>query len=254
MGAPVPRNDVNNREMPGRAVPRVWKSTSTKKRVNGDHDVIRILIADDHALLRDGLRKLLESEEDLRVVGEAHNCEEAVRLAHQLRPNILLLSLGMSENSALEVLRQLAAISVPVQTIVLAGFMERAQIVEALRLGARGIVQKESGTQLLLEGIRNVVAGQLWLERKSVSELAEALGQLSPRGENEVTSRFGLTSREMEIVGAIVSGDTNKEIAQKFSLGERTVKHHLTNIFNKLGVGSRLELALFAINRRLVNS
>ncbi len=214
---------------------------------------IRILIADDHPIFRDGLRRLLEAEPGLRVAGEAADGTEAVKLASQLKPDILLLDLAMPHLPGLEALRELATLSSPVRTILLTAAIEKEQIVEALQLGARGVVLKESATQILLKSIRSVMAGEYWVGRESVSDLVKALRDLmpGPRARGREKS-FGLTSRELEIVSAIVSGYVNKEIAQKFSLSEQTVKHHLSNIFDKLGVSNRLELALFAVNHRLV--
>lgn len=213
---------------------------------------IRIVIADDHPIFRDGLRKLLEAESGLKVVGEASDGAEAVAMARQLTPDILLLDLAMPRLPGIEALRELVSTPTPVRTILLTAAIERAQIVEALQLGARGVVLKESATQMLLRGIRTVMAGQYWVGRESVSDLVATLRDLMPSGAEQARQKsFGLTPRELEVVSAIVAGYTNKDIAQKFTISEQTVKHHLTNIFDKLGVSTRLELALFAVNHHL---
>ncbi len=215
---------------------------------------IRIMIADDHPLFRDGLRKLLESEAGFEVVGEAADGGEVARLADELKPDILLLDIAMPV-SGMEALRELAKASAPVRTILLTAAVEKRQIVEALQIGARGVVLKEAATQLLFKSIRSVMAGQYWVGRDAVSDLVKYLRDLMPSsGESKVKKNFGLTPREMEVVEAIVAGYTNKEIAEKFTISEQTVKHHLTNIFDKLGVFNRLELAVFAINNRLVGN
>lgn len=215
---------------------------------------ITVLIADDHALFRDGLRSLLEDEEDFRVTGEAADGEQAVKLARRLKPDILLLDLAMPRMNGLDVLRELAASPPPVKTILLTATIEKTQIVKAFELGARGVVLKESASELLLKSIRSVVSGGFWVGRDSVGDLVEALRALTPTfRERQQPKRFGLTRRELEVVSAIVSGFTNKEIAQKFSLSEDTVKHHLTNIFDKMGVSNRLELAVAAIHHHLVD-
>ncbi len=216
---------------------------------------IRILIADDHPILRDGLRKLLEAEPGFEVVGEAADGGEAVQLVQKVKPDILLLDLAMPKMPGLETLRELMGSAASVRTILLTAAIEKRQIVEALQLGARGIVMKESATEVLLKSIRSVMAGQYWIGRESVSNLVKTLQDLAASGGEEPRRKtFGLTPREKEVITSIVSGYTNRDIAQKFSISEQTVKHHLTNIFDKLGVSSRLELALFAVNHRLVET
>ena len=215
---------------------------------------IRIVIADDHPIFRDGLRRLLESESDLKVIGEASDGLEAVKLARQLKPDILLLDLAMPRQPGLEALRELSSgpVSNPVRVILLTAAAEKKQIVEALQLGARGVVLKDSATQLLLKSIHTVMAGEYWVGRESVSNLVQYLRNLVQSSEGDARQKkFGLTPRELEIVSAVVAGYSNKEIAEYFKISEDTVKHHLSNIFDKLGVSTRLELALFAVNQGL---
>jgi two-component system, NarL family, nitrate/nitrite response regulator NarL len=213
----------------------------------------RILIADDHAIFRAGLRKLLESEQGFEVVGEAADGAETARLVCQRTPDVLLLDLAMPRGSGLEVLRELAGSESPVHTILLTAAIEKKQILEALQLGARGVVLKEAATELLFRCIRAVMSGQYWVGRESVSDLVKTLRELvAGPGEEARQRKFRLTRRELNIIAVIVAGYTNKDIAEKFSISEQTVKHHLSNIFDKLGVSTRLELALFAVNHQLV--
>ncbi|MFL6308242.1 MAG: response regulator [Candidatus Sulfotelmatobacter sp.] len=215
---------------------------------------VRLVIADDHPIFRDGLRRLLEAEADFKVLGEASDGAEAVKLVRHLKPDILLLDLAMPKHPGLEALRDLSAPGnvTQVRVILLTAAAEKAQIVEALQLGARGIVLKDSATQLLLKAIQTVMAGEYWVGRESVSNLVQYLRTLMQSSHDEARQRkFGLTPRELEIVSAVVAGFSNKEIAEYFKISEDTVKHHLSNIFDKLGVSTRLELALFAVNQSL---
>jgi DNA-binding NarL/FixJ family response regulator len=214
---------------------------------------VRLVIADDHPIFRDGLRRLLEAEPDFKVIGEASDGADAVKLARQLKPDILLLDLAMPRHPGLEALKELTSgDATSVRVILLTAAAEKSQIVEALQLGARGIVLKDSATQLLLKAIHTVMGGEYWVGRESVSNLVQYLrGLVQSSGEEARQKKFGLTPRELEIVSAVVAGYSNKEVAEYFKISEDTVKHHLSNIFDKLGVSTRLELALFAVNQSL---
>lgn len=213
---------------------------------------VRILIADDHPIFRDGLRRLLESEGEFRVIGEACDGAEAVQLAKQLLPEVLLLDLAMPRRTGIEALRELVSNVSPVRVILLTAAAEKEQIVQALQLGARGVVLKDSATQILLKSIHAVMNGQYWVGRESVTNLMQYLRTLmAPAVTYPQSNKYRLTPRELEIVSAVVAGYANKEIAQHFKISEDTVKHHLSNIFDKIGVSTRLELALFAVNQSL---
>jgi DNA-binding NarL/FixJ family response regulator len=212
--------------------------------------LIRIVLADDHPVFRRGLRDLLESEPDFRVVGEASDGTEVLKLVRKAKPDVLLLDLAMPHFDGLEALRELAASSLPVRTIVLTVAIEKDQIIEALQLGARGIVLKDATTTLVIKSIRKVMTGQYWVGHESITDLVQYISGLLPAAGKR--KDFELTQREREILTAIVAGFTNKDIAQKFSLSEETVKKHLTHIFDKTGTSNRLELAIFAIHQSLV--
>ena len=203
---------------------------------------IRIVVADDQPIFRDGLRRLLETEPDVKLVGEACDGAEAVKLVHQLRPDILLLDLAMLRHPGLEALWEMSAGpgANGVRVILLTAAAEKSQIVEALQLGACGVVLKDSATQLLLKSIHSVMSGEYWVGRESISDLMQYLRNLiQSSGEEARQKKFGLTPRELEIVSAVVAGYSNKKIAEYFKISVDTVKHHLCNIFNKLGVSTR---------------
>lgn len=215
---------------------------------------VSILIVDDHPALRYGLRKLLESEPGFKVAGEAADGAEALRLIRELKPQIVLLDLVMRRHSGLEVLRDLGAIDSQPRVIILTAIIEKAEIAQALQLGVRGIVLKESATEMIVDCIRSVLQGQYWVEREKVSDVVQLLRRFLPvRGGKDPRQNFGLSSRELEVITAVVAGYSNREIAQKLTLSEQTVKHHITNIFDKLGVSNRMELTLFAISHHLVD-
>ena len=213
---------------------------------------IRIAIADDHPIFRDGLRRLLALEPDMEVVGEAADGEEALAILNSAHPDLLLLDLAMPRGSGIEVLRRVPAEHKATRLLLLTASVDKGQVVEALRLGARGVVMKDSATQLLIKAIRAVMKGEYWVGRDSVADMLQYLRDTEQKASS--APKYRLTPRETDVVAAVVAGYTNKDIAQKFKISEDTVKHHLTSIFDKVGVSNRLELALFAINHKLVQT
>jgi DNA-binding NarL/FixJ family response regulator len=195
------------------------------------------------------LRKLLEAEPELRIVGEAADGEETVRVVGKLNPKILLLDFSRPEVTGIETLRELGKLRVQTRTIIVTPAIEKQQVIELLQLGAHGIVLRHSALQLLLKSIRCVSNGQYWVGRESVTDLVHALRQMTAEGRTPAASRdFGISTREMQVVTHVVAGYTNKDLGRKLGISEQTVKHHLTHIFDKLGVSNRLELVLFAID------
>jgi DNA-binding NarL/FixJ family response regulator len=212
---------------------------------------IRILVADDHLIFREGLRKLLDSEEGLTIVGEAANGNDCVKLIAKLKPDILLLDLRMPDKDGLAVLEEVNFDSLPTRVIVLTAAEDDRDVVRAMRLGARGIVLKQSASDLLVKSIYKVYGGEIWLDNHMTAEVMKAFTKSAdsgPRREKPL-----LSDREKEIVQLVAQGYRNKEIGEKLFISEQTVKNHLHNIFDKLGVSDRLELALYAIHHRLID-
>jgi len=211
---------------------------------------IRILLVDDHAMFRDGLRKLLESEPGLSVCGEAGDAAAALAAVREHKPDILLLDMAMPGKSGLEVLRLLEDEQFQTRVVVLTASVGRSEGVQALQLGARGLVLKTVASDELFESIRAVMADDFWVGSTRLPDLETCLRHLLGHARLEL-SDFDLTPREREILRALVEGVSNRDIADRFGLSEVTVKHHLKSIFDKCGTSSRLELVLFALRHGL---
>ena len=214
-------------------------------------DRIRVVIADDHPIFRDGLRRLLEEAGDFAVVGEAADGGQAVHLAETHQPDVLLLDVAMPRTSGLEALRMLAERASPVRTLLLTVAIDDAEMLEALRLGARGVVLKEAATEILFKAIRTVVTGQYWVGRDTVTDIVRHMREREAAARREPSPAERLTPREREIVAGVAAGESNREVAQRLGLSEDTVKHHLTNVFDKIGVSNRVELTAYALSRKL---
>ncbi len=212
--------------------------------------MIKILIADDHGIFRGGLRTLLDSDGEITVVGEATNGAECIKMLSNLKPDILLLDLRMPVKSGLAVLEEVNFDTVPTRVIVLTAAEDDRDVVRAMRLGARGAVLKQSATAILLKSIHRVHAGEIWLDNRITAEVINAFSasDSEPRRAKPVVS-----DREKQIIQLVAQGFRNKEIGERLFISEQTVKNHLHNIFDKLGVSDRLELALYAIHHRLVD-
>ena len=212
---------------------------------------IRILVADDHAIFRDGLRKLLEGSDDTQIVGEASNGVECTKMLPKLKPDILLLDLRMPEKDGLAVLEEVNFETLPTRVIVLTAAEDDRDVVRAMRLGARGVVLKQSASDLLLKSIHKVFDGEIWLDNRMTAEVIDAFKKSAEAGMRR--EKPLLSDREKEIVQLVAQGFRNREIGEKLFISEQTVKNHLHNIFDKLGVSDRLELALYAIHHRLID-
>jgi two-component system nitrate/nitrite response regulator NarL len=229
---------------------------------NGNNSVtpIRIVIADDHPIFRDGLKQLLSREGDFQVVAEVGHGDDVLAAVEMHKPDILLLDLKMPGTHGLTILQKLQ-VSNPAATrvIVLTGSDDKSEFVHAMKLGTCGIVLKQSPTDLLFKSIRKVHAGEIWLDSDTTAAVMQQFatgGDERPlptaaHANGRSRERSPLSQREREIVGLVAQGFKNKEMAEKMFISEQTVKNHLHNIFDKLGVSDRLELALYAIHKKL---
>jgi two-component system nitrate/nitrite response regulator NarL len=213
----------------------------------------RIVIADEQHIFRDGLRRLLGTFPGLHIVGEASGAAPAAAMIRKVEPDILVLGLANSGPFQLEALEQALAAGMGVRTILLAApkTVDTFEVIAAAALlGAQGVVPKDSPPDALFESIKGVMNGRYWVGSESVANVAASVRKLETMRRRSMA--FGLTRRELEILRAVVAGDTNKIIAQRFSISENTVKRHLAQIFDKVGVSNRTELAIFAAHHRLV--
>jgi len=216
---------------------------------------IRIAIADDHPIFRDGLRRLLLLEDDLEVVGQVEDGLQVSELLQQCDPDILLLDLNMPGLGGLAALQTMQAKASRTRVILLTASDNRQDFIQALKLGSGGIVLKQAATDLLISSIRRVHAGELCMDsnttaaviRGFVAQEAAPQPQIAPPAAQSKSERYSLSPRETEIVHLVTQGFKNKDIAEKMSISEQTVKNHLHNIFDKLQVSDRLELALCVV-------
>jgi two-component system, NarL family, nitrate/nitrite response regulator NarL len=214
---------------------------------------IRIVVADDHPVVRFGVRNMLQNEPGFEVVGEADDGDDAITQTLELEPDILLLDLAMPRLPGLEAMRAIMTKSPRVKIVLLTSTISVQQIIEALQIGARGIVLKDAVAGDLTHSLRAVLGGDYWIGGERVANLLKALQDLQAKAASVPERKtYGLTPRELEVVTCIVEGCSNRDIAKQFTISEETVKRHLSNVFDKTGVSTRLELALFAIAHKLV--
>jgi DNA-binding NarL/FixJ family response regulator len=212
-----------------------------------------VLLADDDPIVREVVRTRLSASGEFEVIGEAEDGAFAVKQVEQLHPDVLLLDLAMPNLPGIEALHELAARRSSGHTIVFSSAVGPQQILQALQLGARGILSK-SRISDLEPAIRSVLNGNFWVEDREVQDVGKFLSELSQTLGGEASSRsYGLTHRETEVIGLVTEGCSNKDVALRLGITEDTVKRHLTNIFDKVGMSTRLELALFALRNNLVS-
>ncbi len=214
---------------------------------------IRIVVADDHPIFRDGLCRLLALEPDFEVVAQASDGLQVLQILQQHDPDVLLLDLKMPNLDGLATLQKLQANRIRTKVIVLTASEDKNEFVQAMKFGTSGIVLKQTATELLIKSIRKVNAGEIWLDSHTTAAVMRQFANVEEMPATNAVSRerSPLSQREREIVALVAQGFKNKEMAEKMFISEQTVKNHLHNIFDKLGVSDRLELALYAIHNNL---
>lgn len=218
--------------------------------------LIRVLLIDDHAVVRAGLRMLIESQPGLCVVGEAAHRSDALAAIARKQPDIILLDLDLGGSSSLDFLPELVTAAAAARVLILTGVRDPALHRRAIRLGAMGLVLKENAAEVLLQAIETVHTGEVWLENSMVaSVLREMTHPNQPKKPGSEEAQIALlTAREREVVALISEGLRNQQIAQRLFISETTVRHHLTAIFGKLGVANRLELVIYAYQYNLAKN
>jgi len=210
---------------------------------------IRIALADDHPIVLQGLQQLFERQKDFEVVSCCASGASAIESVRTLQPDVLVLDLRMPEVTGLDVLRTIAAEKLSCHTVLLTAAVGDDEVMEAVRLGARGLILKESPPEALLDCVRRVYRGEQWLERETVTR---AFRKVLDRETASREAAESLTPREIEIVRMVAHGLRNRVIAERLSISEGTVKVHLHNIYDKFGIDGRLELMLVARQKGLI--
>ena len=216
--------------------------------------MIRILIADDHLVVREGLQLILSMEDDLKVVGEAANGETAVRLTTELQPDVVLMDLRMPGIGGLAAIEQILAQWPQMAIVILTTYNEDDLMIRGLQAGARGFLLKDTGREALFHTIRAAARGETLLQPDVITRIMSHTSQTSKSAPPQSAAQDILTGRELEVLTAVARGDRNKEIALQLGVTERTIKAHLTNIYNKLGVDSRAAAVSVGIQQGILTS
>lgn len=214
---------------------------------------IRVLLVDDHVVVRAGLRMLIESQPGLEVAGEAGSSAEALTIAAEARPDVVLLDVDLGGENGLDLLPVFMATLPAARVMILTGIRDSEIHTRAVRLGARGLVLKNIAADTLIKAIHKVYAGEMWLDRSLTASVLTSLLRSGDAKDYspEAASIASLTDRELEIIGLVGEGLKNKHIGERLFISETTVRHHLTSIFSKLGVSDRLELVIFGYKHGL---
>lgn len=215
-------------------------------------DKICVAIVDDHTMVRQGLKQILELEDDITVIAQASNGEEAINIARTEQPDVILMDINMPGMNGLEAIKEMKDEKISSKIIVLTIHEDRDYLFKTLHMGAEGYVLKDADPNILIEAIRSVNTGQSYIQANMTKELVKEFKRVT-HNNKEKSKPNNLTSREIEVLELIAEGMINREIAQKLFISEKTVKNHISNIFKKINVSDRTQAAVFAIKNQLVN-
>ncbi|HHW02206.1 MAG TPA: response regulator transcription factor [Thermoanaerobacterales bacterium] len=232
----------------------VWPEFGEVSALQENKKQIKVIIADDHALLREGIIKILSLEPDIAVVGEAEDGDQVIELARNTEVDIILMDINMPNVNGIKATQIIKAEKPEINIIALTIHDQEEYLFELIRSGISGYVLKDVRPQELVKTIRCVAEGQAFIPPSLTPKVFKELNRLSKKKEEESRHHFDLTEREMEVLQQISMGLSNREIAENLYITEKTVKNHLTNIFQKLGVNDRTQAVLFAIKHNLVET
>lgn len=211
---------------------------------------IKVLIADDHSMMRQGLKQILELEEDIAVIAQASNGDEATRMTREYNPDIVLMDINMPGTNGLQAIKELKLEQSPSKIIVLTIHEDREYLFKTLQMGAEGYVLKDAEPAVLVDAIRSVFNGQSFIQPNMTKELVKEFNRVTLH-EKDKGDENNLTSREIEVLELIAEGMINKEIAKQLYISEKTVKNHVSNIFKKLNVSDRTQAAIYAFKHNI---
>jgi DNA-binding NarL/FixJ family response regulator len=211
---------------------------------------IKVLIADDHSMVRQGLKQILELEQDITVIAQASNGEEAIEFATSHSPDVILMDINMPVINGIQAIKELKQRQNPSKVIVLTIHEDREYLFKTLQLGAEGYVLKDAEPSVLIHAIRNVAQGQSFIQPNMTKELVKEFNRVT-LNDKDKQEESNLTTREIEVLELIAEGMINKEIAKHLYISEKTVKNHVSNIFKKLNVSDRTQAAIYAFKHNL---
>ncbi|MCX7842954.1 MAG: response regulator transcription factor [Clostridia bacterium] len=213
-------------------------------------DKIKVLIADDHSMVRQGLKQILELEPDITVIAQASNGDESIRLARELKPDVILMDINMPGTNGIQAIKELKQDKHPYKIIVLTIHQDREYLFKTLQMGSEGYVLKDAEPIVLIEAIRSVHRGQSYIQPNMTGELIKEFNRVT-LNEKDKNEDNNLTVRELEVLELIAEGMINKEIAKQLYISEKTVKNHVSNIFKKLNVSDRTQAAIYAFKHNM---